>query len=130
MSPAATRRLLWLVFLFTVPVPYTLVHTGWVPAARLLFLGALVLAVLVVEGGAGSVGVFAAFLVGQAVLHTGLLYVGARLVARVLASVAPRLRTLLLVGIVAALLGLSLTPVYRTPLSSTGERASLLEAFD
>lgn len=127
---ATSRRVLWLVALFTVPLPYYLGGFEIAPAARLLFLTAIVLAVVVTEGAAGYQGSFAMLAAVQSVVWLLLLWGAAALLAFFLQRVAHPARTALLALLCAALLVASLFEIYQTPISSRAAHANLAGLFD
>lgn len=130
MSRPAARRLLFAIALFTVPVPFYLGEPELAPVARLAFFTGLLASVLAVEGG----GTLAA-LVGLGAVQTlalgGLLLAGAAGVAWSVDRLHARaLRRTVLLAIALGLVGVSLTPVYDTPLSSSRLRSSVLQLFE
>lgn len=130
MSPLAARRLLLVVALVTLPVPYYMAAVEFAPWLRLAFLAGLLSSVFAVEGGRVA-GLFAGLGVTQALLYGALLYAGTRFVASLLGRIgAPTLRSVLVVGIAVLLCGVSLTDLYDTPLSSTRLRSSVWQLFD
>ena len=90
MSPRAARRLLWLVFVVAMPLPFYLIETGRMPAAALLQIAAYVLAVIAREGTQGQIGLIAAILIGQGMFWVIMLWVAAWMASRLLARLAPR----------------------------------------
>jgi hypothetical protein len=121
MSPRRTRWLVWLVGMAVVPVPMLVIGPGMVPPLRMAELGLALVVVMVVESGAGMIGLLIVLLLGQ-VLLWGLLWWGlagrlARWPRAVLAAAA-------LVVVVALAL-----PVYRTPYHARHTRCSLLEVY-
>ena len=130
MQRKNAHRLLFAVALLTVPVPFYLGEVELAPVARLLFFSGLLARLFAAEGG-GKGGLFAGLGALQALVYAGLLGLAASLVARLLVRLRrPRVRTALVVGLATAMLGLSLAPVYDTPLSSTRPRSSLLHIFE
>ena len=79
----SARRLLWLGFLVAVPVPVLVVAHGHVPALRLLFMGGVTLAVILLESARGAAGLLALFLIGQFALYAALSWLAAWAVTRV-----------------------------------------------
>ena len=131
VSRATSRRLLWLVALFTVPVPYFLGGFEVAPVARLLFLTAIILAVVATEGVAGFHGSFVLLGSVQSLLWLLILYGGAALLAFSLhrfAREAARAPALALLA--AALLLASLFEIYQTPISSRSSQTNLAGLFD
>lgn len=129
MTVEATRRILWITLLLTVPVPYWVMEGGWVPTFWLLDLSGFSLAVLLTEGGS-IVGLLTGLFVLEAVIAALALHVVARIGARLLDRALPRKWH---AGSVAAavlvLLGASLLRVYTTPLVAGGTRVNLLRLF-
>jgi hypothetical protein len=130
MSTAATRRLLFAALVLLLPVPFFAAAVEIAPLLRLAFLAAILGAIVVADGTAGTGGLLAGLLLAQGLLYAGLLWGAAWLGARALAGAAPRLRAALAGAAVAALLGLACLPIYQTPLSSRGATANWLGLFD
>ena len=121
MSPARSRRVLWLGLLLLAPVPFFAIETGLVPVIRLWMLGSLVTGVMLQDPDYLSQ-TFTAMFVGQAALWTLVLYLVARACVRWLPPRAP--------AVVLALLALaSLFPIYSTPFSAIAARSSILQIF-
>jgi hypothetical protein len=120
MSVRTCRWLLWLGTAVALPVPILVLGPGLVPPARLLMLGGIGLAVMLLENARGAVGPLAALLLAQAVVYLGLLWLAAALVARGLARLPPRGLAIVTVGLLAVGLALaSSTAVYHTPFGPT-----------
>lgn len=118
-------RLLWVVCLLTLPLPYYVFALEVAPVARMLALGGLTFLVWAAEGDLVP-GLIVAFSLVPAMVYAALLYFllrrGAVLTARRLGSThAGTLMALL----AAACLLLSLLPIYRTPLSNEAATANL-----
>jgi len=131
MSHRAARLVLFALFAVVVPLPFFLVQTGVVPAARILMLAGIVVAVIAAEGMHGMAGVALALLLVQALGYAGLLFAAAHWVARGLARAWPRrlgLATAVLAGV--ALLTASSFEIYRTPFRTHSLHASLLRVFE
>jgi hypothetical protein len=131
MSIAAARRILWLAAVFVVPLPFFLVETGLVPAARVLMLAAVTVAVIITEGSLGAVGIAAALLIGQGLLYLAILWMLTGLLLRPLRrrssrTVAVITATLVVVAIVCA----SMFEIYHTPFRTESLQASLLEVYE
>lgn len=121
----ALWRVLWVVCLLTLPLPYYVFALEVAPVARMLALGGLTFLVWAAEGDLVP-GLIVAFSLVPAVVYAGALYVtlrrGATSAARHLgAARAGRLMALL----AAVCLLLSLLPIYRTPLSNEAASANL-----
>lgn len=130
MSTRASRWLLFSALALTLPLPFFLAGLEIAPLARLLFLEAILLAVVASDGLAGTAGLFAAFLAVEGLVLGALVWALAWLATRALSRVRPAARAAC-VGIAAAsLLGLSLLEIYRTPHSSRAATANLLGILD
>jgi hypothetical protein len=130
MSRSAARWLLWLVLLITLPVPFFMGAQGLVPPIRVLFLAGIAAGMLLTEGAQGTAGMFAGLGVAQALIVVLLTLGLAALLARLIHRWLPqRLRTPVVILIAVSLLGVSLMPIYDTPLSSSRMRSSVLQAF-
>jgi len=131
MSPRAARRLLWLVFVVALPLPFYLVETGRMPAAALLQTAAYVLAVIAREGTQGQIGLIAAILIGQGMFWVIMLWVAAWMATRLLARLPPRAIAAVTLSTVAVVLLLaSSLEVYRTPFRARSLRATLLSVYE
>jgi hypothetical protein len=118
------------VFLLTIPVPFFMGGFGEIPTVRLYFLLAMVSLIFATEGGS-TVGTFVLLGAAQSLVYTGLFYLLARLVSRLVEGVvAERFRFAVLALVVLGLLGASLFEIYEMPLSSSGLRSSLVNIFD
>lgn len=121
---------LWLTFLFTVPVPYFMVVTGWVPVMRLLLFSGIMTAAALAEPD-WIAGLIAAFFVLPALIFATLLYLLAALITRLLVRFVADSRRRVAFGFLIALcFAISLVPIYDTPLSNTDARANLFGIFD
>ena len=129
MSLRGSRWLIFLVAFATLPLPYFLPEGENAPALRLFFLTWLMSAVYIAEG-SGPLAAIWGMAIFQLLLWTSLLYLGASLLARLLSTLTPWLRGILAVSLAGVLLFLSLSEIYRTPLSSAQSRSSLLELFE
>ena len=130
MSTRATRRVLFAALVLLLPVPFFAAAVEVAPLARLLLLAAVLGAVVVEDGTAGTGGVLAGALAAQGLLYAGLLWGVAHLAARALGRARPGLRAGLVGAAVAALLLLACLPVYRTPLSSRSATSTWRGIFD
>lgn len=130
MSLGIARWLLFALLALTLPVPFVMAGIELAPLLRLVFLEAVMLAIVATDGGAGTAGLFAVMLAVQGALLAlglGVLAWGAGLL---LSHVRPALRAAC-VGVAAAcLVALSLGEIYRTPHSSSGPTANWLGIFD
>ncbi|MGH0029632.1 MAG: hypothetical protein ACQGVC_07570 [Myxococcota bacterium] len=130
MTPRTIRRLLFVVALFTLPLPFYLGDLEFSPAVRLLFLSTLFGAVAVAEGG-GTISLLGALGVVQTLLALGLVWGLAAVVAGMLGRLrAPALRGALLASILLGLVVGSLFEIYATGLSSTRPRSNVLHLFE
>jgi hypothetical protein len=127
MTAKATRRALWVASLLTVPVPFSvIVAGGWAPTAWLAFVGALTGIVGLTEDDYAA-RLFGGLFVAQAAAATLVLYLGARLGARlVVVAAPPRARGALVAVVIALLLTIGLLDLYRTPLVRGGQPTNLL----
>ncbi len=127
MSERASRRILWVAFAATVPLPFFLVETGWVPAVRLLLLAGVHGAVIAVEGTQGTVAIAAALLLAQAALGLAALWVLAWGLAQGLSRGSPRRAAAATWAVVAlALFVTTAFDLYRTPFRTPALRGNLL----
>jgi len=130
MTRKPTRRLLWLVALATLPVPYYLGQLETAPVLRLAFLTGLLSSVAVVEGGATTASI-AGMGIAQTLGYAGILRLAAMLLVRALGFLPSALLRRAVVACVAiGLCVASLFPIYETPLSSTRLRSSVWQMFD
>jgi glucan phosphoethanolaminetransferase (alkaline phosphatase superfamily) len=131
MSARAARWILWGTFVLLVPLPFFLVETGFVPAARILMLGAVVAALVATEGAQGVAGVLTAVLLLQAGVYVALLWWVADRVSRVLARTSPRrVAAATTALVVVSLLVASSFEIYRTPFRTRSLRANLSQVFE
>lgn len=129
MSQEASRRILWLSALLTVPVPFWAFEGGRAPTAWLFELAAFTGALLWSEGGTVVALAFSLFL-GEALLATGVLYLLARLATRALARTGGDPRGSRVALVVLLLLLLSCLEIYRTPFVAGGSPVNLVGIFD
>jgi hypothetical protein len=131
MSARAARWVLWGTFVLLIPLPFFLVETGVVPAARILMLASVAVALLAVEGPQGTAGILAVVLVVQASVYVALLWWVADRVSRVLARTSPRrVAAATAALVVVSLLVASSFEIYRTPFRTRSLRANLLQVFE
>jgi hypothetical protein len=128
MSRRASRRILWLSFLLTVPVPFWAFEGGRVPTVWLLEVAAFTGALLWSEGGTVTALGFALFL-GEAIIAAAGLYIAARFVARVLGGKSQDVGIGWVAGVVGLLLLLACLEIYRTPFVADGEPVNLAGIF-
>jgi hypothetical protein len=116
VTPRGARRLLWLAALLAFPVPVLLLGPGRVPPAQLAGLGAVGVAIAVVESSRGHVLQISALLLAQAAVYSACLWIAAWLAARALARLGPRRLRRATLGLVAAGLALACAvPIYENP---------------
>jgi hypothetical protein len=117
--------LLWLALVGALPLPILLLGPGHVPAASLVELGAIGLAIALVESARGTVLPVAGIFLGQGLLYAALLWLAAGWVRRV-PRVGAALALALAAGLVAAA---ALLPLYHTPYHASRARVGLLELY-
>ena len=115
---------------FTLPLPFYLGGLEFAPLARLLFLSVLVWGVVATEGVGGFQGLFALLAVVQVAVGGGLLWALAAAGSRLLGARGDGARAVAAVAVTLVLLGISLTDLYRTPISSTRPQSNLFGLFD
>jgi hypothetical protein len=128
MSPNVIRRVLWLVLLVALPVPYWVFEPGRVPTLWLAELSAFVLAMLLTEGGMVTQ-IVATLFAAQTLLFVGVTWLIARFAARVLTRLPERRRASVALATAALVLGASLLPLYRSPLVADGAPVNLVGLF-
>ena len=122
----SARWLLWLGFLVAVPVPVLVVAHGHVPALRLLFMGGVTLAVILLESARGAAGLLALFLIGQFAVYAALLWLMAWTVTRVAGRRSLPVAITILVTLFAVALA---RPIYKCPFLPDVSRVSLLGVY-
>lgn len=131
MSHRTARLLLFALFALVVPLPFFLVQTGAVPAARILMLAGIVVALIAAEGMHGMIGIAAGLLLLQLAVYAALLFGAAHWAARGLARAWPQHLALATAALAAvALLVASSCDLYRTPFRTHSLHASLLRVFE
>ena len=131
MSIRTSRWILWIGFVLMVPVPILFLGPGLVPTARLLMLGAISAAVLLLENARGAVGMLAGLLLAQGFLYLGLLWLAAHILSRTLGRFSAKTVAWATIGVVAVgLLLASLFDGYRGPYRVQSARANLLNVFE
>lgn len=113
MSLALARRLLWLAFALTVPLPAFMIDAGRIPLLQLLMFSALTVPQAFIDPGL-AINVLAGAFAVQTLAYGALLLVAARLIT---ARLPPARRGAMVLGIAAALALLALADVYVAPLS-------------
>ena len=130
MKRRNARRMLWILTLLVLPVPFYLGEPELAPVSRLAFLSSLMGAVWLAEGG-WAVRTFALLGVALALLYTGALWLVAFWIARSLDGLrAPSTRVALLAAIALGLVLSSFTELYDTPLSSERPRSNVFQLFE
>jgi hypothetical protein len=131
MSTRTARWILWISFVLMVPVPILLFGPGLVPAARLLMLGGIGLAVALFESSRGAVGMLTGILLAQGLFYAGLLWLAAYVSSRGLARLSAKNVTRITLAVVAASLLITLAfEVYRGPFRAQSYRANLLQIYE
>ena len=130
LDPKAVRRILWGVFVLTLPVPFFLGGFEVAPTVRLVFLSGLIVGVVATEGPTGWLGTFALLGAVQSLLWPLIFWGIAGLAGALISRARAPLRTVLVACVVVALLATSMFDIYRTSLSSSGARSSLVEIFE
>jgi len=130
MTTRAAHWVLLGAFATTLPLPFVLAEPELAPWLRLAFLTAVMLAVVAADGWGGTTSLFPVLLVPQLLVGAALVWLLAALAARALGRVGARARAAFVALAVAGLLVTSLLGIYRTPHSSSGPTATLLEIFD
>ncbi len=131
MSVRAARWVLWISLVLMLPVPIVLLGPGLVPAARLLMLGGISLAVALFENARGAVGMLTTILLAQGLLYMALLWLVAHLASRVLGRFSAKTVARVTLALVAVgLLLSSAFEVYRGPYRAQSARANLLHVYE
>jgi hypothetical protein len=107
-------------------MPILLLGPGHVPAAAVLELGVVSLAVALFESARGTVLPVAGIFLGQGLVYAGLLWIAASLAVRAAGAWA---RTLALLAAALLLVAAAALPVYRDPYHATKARVGLLEVY-
>ncbi len=126
MSVRATKWILWLALILTLPVPYFMIESGRVPTVRLFLFALLTSAAALAEPDYASRFVAALFVL-QAGLYVVLCYALARWVARLVHQRTPAAyHALIVTAVVAGLLAAAMFDIYRAPLSNGSLHPNLL----
>src|SRR5262245_33843927 len=128
MTRRASRRILWLSFLLTVPVPFWAFEGGRVPTAWLFEVAAFTGALLWSEGGSVTALVFGV-LVAQAILAAIALYLVARTLTRMLFGARAEIHVAWIASVVGVLLVLACFRIYRTPFVADGRAVNIVGIF-
>ena len=129
MSTIASRRILWVVLLFTLPIPMWFLGGGRVPTFALLQITAYLIPVWLAEGGPGAQLAFLGFAV-QGLVWLAVLYGVSRVIAGLLARVGGgRVPVAGVALVVVALVVVSLFQVYKTPVIARGAPVNLLGVY-
>jgi len=130
MSARSARRILWLGGVLMAPVPVLLLGPGLVPPARLLMLGGIGAAVMVVESARGAAGPLTAVLLLQGLAWAGLLWVAAWAMARPLARLSPATAAAIAwAALAAGLVAATILDIYHTPFAADAARGNLLHVY-
>jgi hypothetical protein len=130
MTRRTARWILWLGFAATLPLPFFLVVSGRVPPLRLVELGAVSVAIMVVEGSQGVVGLVAAILLGQALAYLTLLWFVCDGLSRVVERFGSRALALFtLATLLVVFLSASFFDLYRTPFRPDAPTANLFHVY-
>ena len=130
MSERTLRWLLWLAAVAALPVPLFGIGSGRVPPLHQLELGILALVFTLLERAQGIGPLLSAIFLGQALAYAAVLWLAARLAARLLSRLPPLSRTR--VAFFLVVLGLALAiaqPIYRTPFSARSAHSKLLDVY-
>jgi hypothetical protein len=129
MSRRMMTWALWLVFAATLPLPYYMIDRGRVPAVQ-LFLLAAVTTPLVFSDPSFTTRFVAALFVVQSLIYGVLIYVLARIGARLIERhAARRWHAIVLVGVAVLLVAAGLFEIYRAPLSHGPGPTNLVGVF-
>jgi hypothetical protein len=128
-SLRSLRVIVWIVGLLTVPVPFAMLVSGWVPAAWLWWVGSVLATIAITEHDYTSSLLGGAFL-AQAALWSALLYVGARtLVGLVTRTTSAHRWRPAIVAVVTALVVMACFDVYWSPVTRRGPRTNIAGVF-
>ncbi|MFQ5515412.1 MAG: hypothetical protein ACE5FG_13390 [Myxococcota bacterium] len=131
MSHRIHRGILWLTLVGLLPLPILVVGPGSVPAARLLMLGGISLAVVLLESSKGAAPALAAIFLVQGLLYVAGLWIVAGLGARGLGRLPRGAATTLLGLLVAGAVALaSIAPIYHTPYAAHSSHAGLRHLYE
>ena len=131
MTARSSHWLLFGTLAFAVPLPFFLVTTGVVPAARLLMLGGVAVAIIATEGTQGVVGMLAALLLGQALLYLIGLWLVAHALSRLIARGSRRRTAVATLAVVIVCLALASSfDLYRTPFRTRSLHGNLFTLFE
>jgi len=130
MSASVSRRILCIGFVFVVPVPILLLGPGMVPAARIVMLGAIGLAVMLTEGARGAVPLITSIFLLQGLVYAGLFWLLAYAASRALNRLPRPIVAAVTIGVVlAGLLAATAFRAYRSPYRPVSPRANLCEVY-
>ena len=130
MSPRAARRWVFVVALFTVPLPM-LQFGATIPVARYLLLAGVTAGLVAAEGTGTIPLTLLALFVGHALVYGALLWIAAWLATRLVERAAPRALGPLAVLVVAgALLVTSLFDVFTTPFAARSLHTNLFHVIE
>lgn len=131
MNQSWTRNLMFLTLFFVWPLSLWGLEGSVVPAARFLQLGGAMLALILLEGSGGIVGMITGLMWGHAIVYGILLWVVATLLARfVFSRVEDVVRTRVVVVVMAFLVAWGiLSRPYDTQFHHSDAHASLAELY-
>lgn len=130
MSRTTARRVLWAAALLLIPVPLLALGDAFVPTARLLELGLVVLVTIFVEGSGGVAPQLLALFFSHVLVYAALLWLAAGALTWAIHRTAPAaLGTLTGAAVLAGILWTASVPVYDTPFHARLPHATLLEVY-
>lgn len=129
MSRRTAQRVLWIAFLFLVPVPL-LTFGAFVPTMRLLELTTVIVITIVVEGGHGVALLLLGLFAAHTLVFALLLWIAARILAGLLERIAPAAIGVVTLALVASgLVAAVAVPVYDSPFHARLPHTTLLEVY-
>lgn len=114
MSLRAFRRLVWLLLMLLLPLPYFMVELGRVPVAQLVMFALVTAPLLFTDPGFTS-GFIAGLFIAQSLLYGLLLWWAA---GRIAVRLPPPRRLVAAAAIAGVLITVASQPFYRAPLTS------------
>ena len=131
MSLRLCRRLLWAVFVVTVPVPLVIPLWARVPAARILMLALVTFVSMIVETTRGAVVPLAILLLVQSAVAMAALWLLAYGLARLTTRMSPTVRAVLTAAIAVTLLAVTTTEsLYRDPYRPETIHSNLVQVYE
>ena len=131
LSVRTSRRVFLLALLLMCPLPVFLgVVDGLMPVARIVMLGGICVAIMVLENGNGVVGTLAGLLFAQAFIYLGLIWLTSYLASSLLGRISRRaLATATLALLIAGFAIATSLDLYHTPFNSESTHVGLLGIF-